>query len=159
MTKRLREDVTETRAIEDQRQDARRLQAIGRLAGGVAHDFNNLLTTINGFAQIVLEALPDDDARVDDVKEILGAGQRAAELTNQLLAFSQRQILQPQIVDLGSFVSRCAPRLRALVGGRSTSGWSRIGARTGRRSTPHSSSGCSPTWRPTPGRRCPSPGA
>ena len=116
MTKRLREDITETRAIEDQRQDARRLQAIGRLAGGVAHDFNNLLTTINGFAQIVLEALPDDDARVDDVKEILGAGQRAAELTNQLLAFSQGQILQPQIVDLGLFVSRCAPRLRALVG-------------------------------------------
>ena len=85
---RLREDLTETRAIEDQRQDTRRLQAIGRLAGGVAHDFNNLLTTVNGFAQLVLEALPDDDARVDDVKEILGAGQRAAELTNQLLAFS-----------------------------------------------------------------------
>ena len=104
--------------IEDQRRQADQLQAIGRLAGGVAHDLNNLLTTINGFAQLLLEGLPDDDAQVDDVKEILGAGQRAAELTGQLLAFSQRQILQPQVVDLGSFVSRCAPRLRALVGER-----------------------------------------
>ena len=93
-----------------------RLDVVGRLAGGLAHDFNNLLTTINGFAQLVLESLPPDDELVDDVTEIVTAGKRAAALTHQLLAFSGRQILQPRVLDLGVLVRGAAPRLRELVG-------------------------------------------
>jgi nitrogen-specific signal transduction histidine kinase len=116
LAKKARTDGAAEPALDAQRREAEQLQAIGRLAGGVAHDFNNLLTSINGFAQLVLEDLPSDHPSVEDVKEILGAGQRAAELTNQLLAFSQRQILQPQVVDVGTLINNCAPRLRALLG-------------------------------------------
>ena len=72
------------------------MEAVGRLAGGIAHDFNNLLTAILGFAEMTLTPLPDGQMR-DDVQQILNAGHSAASLTRQLLAFSRKQILQPQV--------------------------------------------------------------
>jgi two-component system cell cycle sensor histidine kinase/response regulator CckA len=109
-------DITRERSLEAQLSQAQRMESVGRLAGGVAHDFNNLLTVIMGSAQMLVEALgPDDPARVD-VTDILGASGRAAALTRQLLAFSRRQVLEPQVVDLNGVVSGMSTMLRRLIG-------------------------------------------
>ncbi len=88
-------DVTERRNLEKQLQAAQRLEAIGRLAGGIAHDFNNILAVIKSFGGFVDEELDERDPARSDVKEILNAAERANQLTRQLLAFSQRQVVQP----------------------------------------------------------------
>jgi two-component system, cell cycle sensor histidine kinase and response regulator CckA len=109
-------DVTERKRLEDQLRQAQKMEAIGRLAGGVAHDFNNLLTAINGYADILVADMTPDEPRRADVEEIRKAGDRAAALTRQLIAFSRRQVLQPVVIDLNDVVAGIVPMLRRLVG-------------------------------------------
>jgi len=101
--------------LESQLQQSRRLESIGRVAGGVAHDFNNLLTVINGYSQILLMGPLAPDAR-DEVEQINKAGRRAAELTNQLLTFSRRQIADVVPLDLNTVIHDAEPLLRRLAG-------------------------------------------
>lgn len=95
---------------------SQKMEAVGRLAGGVAHDFNNLLTAIMGYAGITKMKLAGDDPLRRNVDEILNAANRAATLTGQLLAFSRKQILQPQVVDLNNIVASIEKMLRRLIG-------------------------------------------
>ena len=98
-------DITTQRQLEAQLAQAQKMEAIGRLAGGVAHDFNNLLTVILSYSDLLLEDLPAGSADRDDVTQIRKAAQGASELTRQLLAFSRQQVLQPKVVDLNTAVS------------------------------------------------------
>jgi hypothetical protein len=109
-------DVTERRRLEDQLRQAQKMEAVGRLAGGVAHDFNNLLTAILGYCNLMLDEIPAEDPLRQDLEEIRQAGDRAAALTRQLLAFSRRQMLQPQIIDLNTLVRQMEKMLRRLIG-------------------------------------------
>ena len=109
-------DVTEQRQLEEQLQQAQKMEIVGRLAGGVAHDFNNLLTVINGMADLVLAGLADDDPARNDLIQIRQAGDRAAALTGRLLAVSRRQILKPEIVDLNAIVAGLRDMIQRLVG-------------------------------------------
>jgi len=109
-------DVTDRRSLEDQFRQAQKMEAVGQLAGGVAHDFNNMLTAILGSAEFLLHDLAKDDVRRGDVEEIAKAGQRAATLTHQLLAFSRKQILSPKVLHLGDVVAGMTPMLRRLLG-------------------------------------------
>ena len=104
------------RSLEDQLVQSRKMEAVGRLAGGVAHDFNNLLTAILGYSNLVLEELePGHPARAD-VEHMRRAGESAAALTRQLLAFSRKQVLQPQVLDLNQVVRRTQGLLQRLIG-------------------------------------------
>ncbi|MDP3910650.1 MAG: response regulator [Gemmatimonadales bacterium] len=109
-------DVTDRRNLETQIVQSQKMEAVGRLAGGVAHDFNNILTAIGGYADLLLADLPPDDARRQDVAEIHRAAERAASLTQQLLAFSRRQIMQPKVLDLNALVADIDKLLRRLIG-------------------------------------------
>jgi signal transduction histidine kinase len=109
-------DVTERRALEDQYQQAQKMEAIGRLAGGVAHDFNNLLTAILGYCELLLADFGPDDRRHADITEIQKAGTRAAGLTRQLLAFSRKQIIEPTLLDLNVVVADLRAMLGRLIG-------------------------------------------
>jgi len=109
-------DATERRSLEQQVIQAQKMEAVGRLAGGVAHDFNNILTAIGGYTDLLLADLPPDDPRRQDVDEIHRAADRAAALTQQLLAFSRRQVLQPKVVDLNALVQNVEKLLRRLIG-------------------------------------------
>jgi PAS domain S-box-containing protein len=97
-------DVTERKMIEEQLRQAQKMDAVGQLAGGVAHDFNNLLTVITSYSQFLLNALPEQDPRRSDAHQITQAAARAASLTRQLLAFSRRPVLQPQVRDLNEVI-------------------------------------------------------
>ncbi len=108
-------DITDRRKLEEQLWHAQKMEAVGQLAGGIAHDFNNLLTAILGYCSLVLDDLPAEGALRADVEEIRTAGERAASLTRQLLAFSRRQMLQPQIVDINALVVGLAKLLRRLM--------------------------------------------
>jgi PAS domain S-box-containing protein len=110
------EDVTEQRSLEAQFRQAQRLEAVGRLAGGVAHDFNNALTAIIGFSDLLLAEVPADDARSQDVEEIRKAARRAADITRQLLAFSRKQVLQTEVLDLNDLVNGLLKMLQRLLG-------------------------------------------
>lgn len=94
----------------------RRLEALGRLAGGVAHDFNNLMTAVIGYNGMVIESLPEDDARRSDLAEVDRAARRAGELTQQLLAFARRRVVEPRTVDVGELVRGFARLLDPLLG-------------------------------------------
>ena len=109
-------DVTKHRELEAQLRQAQKMEAIGRLAGGVAHDFNNLLTAILGYAELLRLQLPPDDRLQGHAQEIYRSGQRAAALTKQLLAFSRRQVLSPQVVDLNHVVRDMERLLARLIG-------------------------------------------
>ncbi len=109
-------DVTARKQLEQQFLQAQKMEAVGRLAGGVAHDFNNLLTIINGFAQTLTERISPEDPRRGHLKEILMAGERAASLTRQLLAFSRRQVMEPRVLDLSSVLAEIEKMLRHLIG-------------------------------------------
>jgi PAS domain S-box-containing protein len=98
-------DITSQRQLEAQLAQAQKMEAIGRLAGGVAHDFNNLLTVILSYSDLLLEDLPKDAGSRDDIEQIRKAAQGASELTRQLLAFSRQQVLQPKIVDLNAAIT------------------------------------------------------
>jgi two-component system, cell cycle sensor histidine kinase and response regulator CckA len=100
----------------EQVQRAARMEAVGRLAGGMAHDFNNILTAVNGYADLALAALPDGDPAREDILEIRRAGDRGAVLTGQLLTLGGRQVLRPSEVDLDALITELAETLRQVVG-------------------------------------------
>ena len=108
-------DITERRRLEDQLRQAQKMEAVGQLAGGIAHDFNNLLTAILGYCHLMLDDIPEGDPLRLDLLEIQAAGDRAAALTRQLLAFSRRQMLQPQVVDINLLVTRLEKLLRRSI--------------------------------------------
>jgi PAS domain S-box-containing protein len=108
-------DVTEQRLLEEQLRQAQKLEAIGQLAGGVAHDFNNVLTAILGFSELMLSGLSSSDPLRADVLQIKSAGERAAGLTRQLLAFSRKQILQPKVLNINATISDMEPMLKRLI--------------------------------------------
>jgi signal transduction histidine kinase/streptogramin lyase len=105
----------EKQRLEEELLQARKLESIGRLAGGVAHDFNNLLTVINGHCELLLDRLHEFDPIRTSIQEVRGAGQRAADLTQRLLAFSRKQMLQPKPVSLVETVKGVQAMLRRLV--------------------------------------------
>jgi PAS domain S-box-containing protein len=109
-------DVSEQRRLEEQFRQSQKMEAVGQLAGGIAHDFNNLLTAILGNTQLLLRDLPPGDAMRGDVEEIRKASERAAGLTRQLLAYSRRQMLQPEILDLNVVVGEMDRMLQRLIG-------------------------------------------
>jgi two-component system, cell cycle sensor histidine kinase and response regulator CckA len=109
-------DVTARKQLEEQFRQAQKMEAVGRLSGGVAHDFNNLLGVIIGYAEFLQERLEPQDSLRGSVDEILKAGKRAASLTRQLLAFSRQQVLDPKVMDLNSAVNDMEKLLRRLIG-------------------------------------------
>jgi PAS domain S-box-containing protein len=109
-------DVTEQRALEAQLIHSQKMEAVGRLAGGVAHDFNNILTVIRSCADFLQESLPAGDDRRMDVDEIVAATDRASSLTRQLLTFSRKQVLLPRSLDVNAVVRGVEPMLRRLIG-------------------------------------------
>jgi len=110
------EDVTEKRQWEIQLRQSQKMQAIGRLAGGVAHDFNNLLSVIFGHSALLTASSPSQERLRDSVAEINRAAERAAALTRQLLAFGRRQVIEPKVLDLGSVLAEAGNVLRQLIG-------------------------------------------
>jgi PAS domain S-box-containing protein len=109
-------DVTDRARLEDQLRQAQKMEAIGRLAGGIAHDFNNLLTAIRGNAELMSHRVRKDPVMAAEVDEILGAADRAAALTRQLLAFSRKQVLKPVPIDLNEIIGNVATMARRLIG-------------------------------------------
>ena len=109
-------DVTERRRLEHELSEARRLEALGRLAGGVAHDFNNMLSVVGGYADLLEEQMPPESQWRADLGEIRRAAERAAHLTRQLLAFGRRQVLQPRTIDLNEVVRQNETFLTRLLG-------------------------------------------
>jgi PAS domain S-box-containing protein len=109
-------DITERKRLEEQFRHAQKMEAVGRLAGGVAHDFNNLLTVITGYGQLALNRVPSDSAMAADLREVLGAADRAASLTKQLLSFSRRQVFEPSVIDLNVLVHEMHRMLHRIIG-------------------------------------------
>jgi PAS domain S-box-containing protein len=109
-------DVTERKRIEAQFLQAQKMDAIGRLTGGVAHDFNNLLGVITGFGEMALRQLPSGHPAGDRIEQILKAARRAAELTRQMLAFSRKQVVQPKALDLNQVIADSETMLQRLIG-------------------------------------------
>jgi two-component system, cell cycle sensor histidine kinase and response regulator CckA len=112
----LANDITERKRLERQFHEAQRMESVGRLAGGVAHDFNNLLTVINGYSDMLLSEVQPGDPMRENLAEIRAAGDRAASLTQQLLAFSRRQMLQPVVLNLNQTVDEIQRMLRRVIG-------------------------------------------
>jgi len=109
-------DITGRRRLEEQLRQAQKMEAVGMLAGGIAHDFNNLLTIISGYSQLILINLDANDPNRHSAEQIMKAGEQAAALTKQLLAFSRRQVLQPRVLDLNKLVSGMGTMLNRLLG-------------------------------------------
>ena len=109
-------DITERKLLENQLQQSRRMEAVGRLAGGIAHDFNNLLTIIKGYAELAEQRTGMQPDLRADIQQIENAAERASTLIRQLLAFSRRQVLQPKIIDLNAIVLGLDKLLGRLMG-------------------------------------------
>ena len=109
------QDVTEYKHLEEKFRRAQRLEGVARLAGGVAHDFNNLLVVINGYAQMILSKLKAKDPLRDQAQEIINAGNRAAALTRQLLAFGRKQVIRPRAINLNTLLTDFEKMLRRLI--------------------------------------------
>jgi len=110
------QDVTERVALEERLRQSQKMEAIGRLAGGVAHDFNNMLTIIMGYGQILADGLPATGRLTDATVQIRTTAERAAGITRQLLAFSRKQVLSPRLIDLNNIVMNLDTMLRRLIG-------------------------------------------
>ena len=109
-------DISERKKLEEQLRHSQKMEAVGRLAGGVAHDFNNLLTIINGYGHMMLDVFNPGDRMHSHAEQIVKAGNQAAALTTQLLAFSRRQIIQPKPVDLNHVITNIEKMLRRVIG-------------------------------------------
>ena len=116
-------DISERRRAEEEKEkmqaqflQAQKMEALGRLVGGVAHDFNNVLTTINGYSEMLMRCMGQGDPMGKNLEQIYRAAQRAASLTYQLLAFSRRQVVQPKVLNLGAVVADMKKMLRRLIG-------------------------------------------
>jgi PAS domain S-box-containing protein len=109
-------DITERKRVEEHLRRAERMQAAGKLAGGVAHEVNNMMTGVIGFSEFLLRSLEPDDPRRADIEEVIRAGTRAADVTRQLLAFTRQQFLQPQLVDINTVVTEMEKMLRHSLG-------------------------------------------
>jgi PAS domain S-box-containing protein len=109
-------DVTERKRVEDQLRRAERMQAAGRLAGGMAHEVNNMMTGVIGFSEFLLRSFSPDDPRRAEVEEIIKAGSRAADVTRQLLAFTRQQFRRPELVEINQIISDLEKMLRRLLG-------------------------------------------
>jgi signal transduction histidine kinase/CheY-like chemotaxis protein len=119
----LTDEISERRRVEQalresqaQLRQSQKLEAIGTLAGGIAHDFNNLITVITGYTQLALMRTPQGTPEAADLRQVVDASDRAANLTHQLLAFSRKQVLQPTVLDLGAVVDGIAPMLQRIIG-------------------------------------------
>ena len=112
----LHERRAQQREVEEQLRIAQRLEPVGRLAGGIAHDFNNLLVAINGFSELAMAQLHESDPLRSDIQQIREAGELAAALTQQLLAFGRKQVIQPQLLDLNQVIRRFESMLKRLIG-------------------------------------------
>ncbi len=110
------EDITERKRLETQFFQSQKMETIGRLAGGIAHDFNNLLTVIKGYTQLSLSQIQEGHPCRENIEEIKGAAERAAELTNQLLTFSRRQILDMKVLDLNTIVRGLEKMMGRIIG-------------------------------------------
>jgi PAS domain S-box-containing protein len=116
------QDITNRRQLEEQFRQSQKMEAVGRLAGGVAHDFNNLLTVISGYSELALQRVTESESRTerddvrDELEEIKSAAARAASLTQQLLAFSRQQVLRPGMLDLNEIVAEIEKMLDRLIG-------------------------------------------
>ncbi|MGZ8782431.1 MAG: PAS domain S-box protein [Gaiellaceae bacterium] len=109
-------DITEQKQLEEKLRQSQKMEAVGQLAGGVAHDFNNMLTAIGGYAELLALSFEEDDARADDVDQIRKAAAHAAALTRQLLAFSRKQVLLPQRLDVNEVVRDLRAILMRTIG-------------------------------------------
>jgi two-component system cell cycle sensor histidine kinase/response regulator CckA len=109
-------DITERKRVADQLRQAERMQAAGRLAGGMAHEVNNMMTGVIGFSEFLLRSLPEGDPRRGEVQEIIRAGTRASDVTRQLLAFTRQQLLHPELLDLNTVVGGLEKMLRRSLG-------------------------------------------
>jgi signal transduction histidine kinase/CheY-like chemotaxis protein len=109
-------DVSERRRADEQMQHAQRMQAVGQLAGGVAHEINNLMTTVLGFGEFALRGLPDGHPSAIDLQQVVAAGRRAADVAQQLLAFSRRQVVSPRVLTLDTAMAELRPTLERMLG-------------------------------------------
>jgi signal transduction histidine kinase len=115
-TAELQQEIQQRLRSEEQLLQAQKMEAVGRLAGGVAHDFNNILTALIGFSESLAEKVGDQPGTQEDIKEILRACDHAASLTRQLLAFSRRQAIAPSVIDLNTIVAQSEKLLRRVIG-------------------------------------------
>jgi PAS domain S-box-containing protein len=118
-------DISTRKELEAQLVEAQRMEAVGRMAGAIAHDFNNILTAVSGYATLLKEELPPNDAAQSDVEGIQHAASGATALTRQLLAFSRRQVLHPQVVDLADTIDDIMPMVGRLIGENIAVDWQR----------------------------------
>jgi nitrogen-specific signal transduction histidine kinase/CheY-like chemotaxis protein len=109
-------EITERKQLEEELRHAQKMEAVGKLAGGIAHDFNNILVAIMGYADMLKEGVAGNEELTSDAQEIIRASEKAATLTSQLLAFSRKQVLRPEVIDLDRLVNNLTGMIRRLIG-------------------------------------------